>query len=177
MFVGQRIRWVKKWKQGAHICIDQEKKVEELVEIQHDKSARLDLALTADMHRQYRSFLGQINWLQSRTQYQACYQFSRCASAASAPTIADVKEINKLVRTIRNTRIDRKYWTLKAPCRILGYPDASYRNNSDSSSQRGQCIFIAELRSQRTISPKGSLVDYESQKVKRTTLSTTVAEL
>ena len=60
--------------------------------------------------------------------------------------------------------------------RIIGYPDASYRNNSDSSSQRGQCVLLAKPRD-NTRHSAGSLVDYESQKIRRTTFSTTVAEL
>ena len=50
-----------------------------------------------DLHTAYRSLLGSINWLQSRTQFQPCYQFSRCASAAAAPTIGDCKTLSKLV--------------------------------------------------------------------------------
>ena len=38
-------------------------------------------------------------------------------------------------------------------------------------------IFIAEPRNDKVINPRGSLVDYESQKIKRTVLSTTVSEL
>jgi hypothetical protein len=69
------------------------------------------------------------------------------------------------------------FWPLKGRLRILGYPDASYRNNPDLSSQRGQCIFLAEARKSGRTDARGSLVDYESTKIRRTTLSTTVAEL
>ena len=44
------------------------------------------------------------------------------------------------------------------------------------SSQRGQCIFICQPRNKER-DTKGSLIDYESHKIKRTVLSTTVAEL
>ena len=66
-------------------------------------------------------------------------------------------------------------------------PDASYRNNEDKSSQRGQCLFLAEMPKTRKLGDphsrndsgdsRGSLVDYESHKITRTTLSTTVSEL
>jgi hypothetical protein len=76
------------------------------------------------------------------------------------------------------------FWPLRGKLRVLGYPDASYRNNEDSSSQRGQVVFIAEERSANSSDKttprhesRGSLIDYESTKIKRTTLSTTVAEL
>ncbi len=72
---------------------DEERCIEELGEIEFDnKSSRHRLLLTA-LHSQYRSVLGQVNGLQARTQYQACYRFSRCASASAGPTIADVRAL------------------------------------------------------------------------------------
>ena len=131
-----------------------------------------------DLHTEFRSVLGQINWLQDRTQYLSCYSFSRCASAASAPTIGDVRAINKLVRKIRAEVVVLRFWPLKgASLRFVGYPDAAYRNNEDKSSQRGQAVFMAEGRVSGKSHTRGSLIDYESQKIKRTVLSTTVSEL
>ena len=75
-------------------------------------------------------------------------------------------------------------------------PDASYRNNSDKSSQRAHVIFLAEDRklpskgtyrnsgydNQHRVdgsasATRGSIIDYESHKITTTTQSTTVAEL
>ena len=124
-----------------------------------------------------------------------------CASKAAKPTIGDVRELNKLVRVLKATEIELRFWPLKGPLRILGYPDASYRSSDDKSSQRAHVIFLAEqrnpyLRSKdlsakaessknkqfkeseiSETSSKGSLVDYESHKITTTTMSTTVAEL
>ena len=178
LFVGQRIRWVDKDKPSTkHIRVDQERKVEELSEIKIDSSLRETLTCTPDLHTQFRSVLGQVNWLQSRTQYQSCYLFSRSASASASPTVGDVKALNKLVRKIRQEVVVLNFWPLRGTNRIVGYPDASFRNNADKTSQRGQAIFLAEPRAQGKIDTRGSLVDYESQKIKRQTLSTTVAEL
>jgi len=68
---------------------------------------------------------------------------------------------------------------LKGANRIVGFPDASYKNNEDKSSQRALTIFLAETRSQYDgeTSSRGSLVEYESHKITATTMSTTVAEL
>ena len=178
MFVGQRIQWIDYESPGKrYIQVDQERKVEELSEIVFDSSLRDDLACPADFHKQYRSLLGQINWLQSRTQFQACYSFSRCASACAGPTFGDVRTLNKLARKIRHEEVFLKFWPLKGKNRIVGYPDAAFRNNSDKSSQRGQVVFMAEPRQSGKVDSRGSLVDFESQKIKRTTLSTTVSEL
>ena len=70
-----------------------------------------------------------------------------------------------------------RFWPLvQKEARIVGYPDAAFRNNEDKTSQRGQCIFICAKRVYQP-NVRGSLVDYESTKIKRTILSTTVAEL
>ena len=77
------------------------------------------------------------------------------------------------------------FWPLKGSQRILGMPDASYRNNSDKSSQRAHVIFLAENRkllSKGTYrnsgydkqayrlncsesATRGSIIDYESHKI------------
>jgi len=143
-----------------------------------------DTPCTPELHAEFRSLLGSINWLQSRTQFHIGYRFSRCASASASPTIGDIRALNKVARTIRARPVRLHFWPIdrsrgqdkQGVARIIGYPDASYRNNSDSSSQRGQCVFLAKPRD-NTRHSAGSLVDYESQKIRRTTLSTTVAEL
>ena len=148
LFVGQRIRWIKlpnpeRWA----IQVEQAKCIEELGEIVFDKTLKDDVACSPALHREYRSVLGQLNWLQSRTQYHIPYKFSRCASASASPRIGDVRALNELVRQARAEPVTLMYWPLRGQCRILGFPDASYRNNSDNSSQAGQAIFIAEPRS------------------------------
>ena len=96
MFVGQRIRWESRQGQAKSVLVvDPEKAIEELHEIEFDKSLKDDVACNPAMHTEYRSVLGSLNWLQSRTQFQAAYRFSRCASASASPTIADVRAINK----------------------------------------------------------------------------------
>ena len=118
-----------------------------------------------------------INWLQSRTQFQSCYKFSRAASQQASPIVADVRAVNKLVRMIKGSPVSLRFWPLKGACRIVGMPDASYRNNEDKSSQRALCIFLAEERRSDHVDTKGSLIDYESHKITQATMSTTVAEL
>ena len=65
------------------------------------------------------SLLGSINWLQSRTQFQSCYQFSRCASAAASPTIGDCKTLNKLCRQIVGDPMELMFWPLQGDPRLV----------------------------------------------------------
>ena len=144
-----------------------------------ERNTKEDLHCNPSMHTMYRSFLGQMNWLQSRTQFQCCYTFSRCASMEASPAVAGVKSLNKLARQIKAQPVKLQYWPLTGPLRIIGFLNASYRNNDDSSSQRGMTVFLGESRerSSRDGMTCGSLIDYESQKIKQTVLSTTVSEL
>ena len=178
-FVGQRIQWEQDDKHGWHINVHQNVAIDELQEITFDKHLKDDTPLTPQTHTAYRSVLGQINWLQSRTQFHIGYQFSRRASKASSPTIEDVRAINKTVRTIKSIPLSMRFWPLRGKTRIVGYPDASYRNNEDKSSQRAHVIFLAEQTDLRqgSSNSRGSLIDYETHKITATTMSTTVAEL
>ena len=89
--------WKTHDKQGPYISCDQKLAVDAVEEIKFEKHLKDNVACNPQMHTAHRSVLGQLNWLQSRTQVHLCYKFSRCASAASSPTIGDVREINKVV--------------------------------------------------------------------------------
>jgi len=178
-FVGQRIQWKgKPGSPGSYIKVDQKVAIDELREVNFDKYLTDNVLCTPALHTEYRSVLGMINWLQSRTQYHSCYKFSRCASMQAAPTIGDARALNKLVRMVKAQPVYLAFHPLKGACRIVGFPDASYKNNEDKSSQRALTIFLAEQRSNRgDTSARGSLIEYESHKITATTMSTTVAEL
>ena len=98
---------------------------------------------------------------------------------AKSQTVGDVKALNKLARQLKSQPVKLQFRPLAGPLRILGFPDASYRNNEDGSSQRGMTVFLAEARdrSSKDGMTYGSLIDYESQKIKKVVLSTSVAEL
>jgi hypothetical protein len=137
IFVGQHIRWINgESASAAHILVDQQLAVDDLHEIVFEKSLKDNVACTPSLHTEYRSVLGMINWLQSRTQFQSCYKFSRAASQQAAPTVADVRTVNKIVRSIKAAPVALHFWPLRGQCRIVGFPDASYKNNEDESSQR-----------------------------------------
>jgi hypothetical protein len=148
--------------------VDQDKAVGELKEIELDKNMKDDTSCTPELQTEFRRLLGSINWLQSRTQFPIGYRFSRCASAAASPTIGRIRALNKVARTIRARPVRLHFQnngarTIRGQdkqgvARLIGYPDASYRNNSDSSSQRGQCVFLAKP-SDNTRPSEGSLVD------------------
>ena len=116
------------------------------------------------------------SWLQSRTQFHVNYHFSRCASASASATSLDATELNKVAHLMKDKPQRLLYALIKGGPRLMGFQDAAYKNNPDGSSQRGQCVFICQPRNKGR-DTEGSLIDYESRKIKRTVLSTTDAEL
>ena len=85
MFCGQRII-----KQGATVMVHQDLCIEDLHEALIPEGKDSDALVGSDL-TEYRSVLGKLNWLQSRTQFHISYDFSRCASAAANATILDAK--------------------------------------------------------------------------------------
>ena len=170
MFCGQRII-----KQGATVTVHQDLCIEDLHEALIPKGKDTDSLVGPDV-AVCRSVLGKLNWLQSRTQFHISYHFSRCASASASATILDTKELHKVVRLVKDKPQRLLYAPIKGVPHLMGFPDAAYKSNSDGSSQRGQCIFMCQPCN-RDRDTRGSLIDYESHKIKRTVLSTTVAEL
>ena len=69
------------------------------------------------------------------------------------------------------------FWPIQGVPRLVPMPDAAFRNNSDKASHRAMVIFMAEPRKDKSRNARGSLIVSESTKIKRTALSTTVAEL
>ena len=94
---------------------------------------------------------------------------------AASPTIGDEKALNKLARQLKSLPVNLQFWPVTGPLRIIGFPDASYRNNGDGSSQKGMTVFLAGSREKRrNVIWK---IDFESQRIEKTVPSTIVAEL
>ena len=129
MFTGQRVKWIidEKTKKKSHITVEQSLCVSELTEVVIPKGLKDEDKCDKDLHTAYRSLLGSINWLQSRTQFQSCYQISRCASAAAAPTIGDLQTLNKLCRQIVGDPMELMFWPLQGDPRLVAMPDAAFR--------------------------------------------------
>ena len=79
---------------------------------------------------------------------------------AASPATGDVKALKKQARQLKSQPV-----RLTGPSRILGFPDASYGNNEDGSSQRG--MTVVRERSSGDGMVHGSLIDNERQKIKK----------
>ena len=145
---------------GSSIEVSQEKAIGELEEIPVERNTKEDLYCTPAMHTRYRSLLRQINCLQSRTQFQCCYKFSRCASKAASPTIGVVKALNKLARQLKSQPVKLQFWPLTGPLTMIGFLDASYRNHAMTMTHSNEV-------SRRHPCPTGPSGDRNSQWIRR----------
>ena len=173
-FTGQRIRWTQDSPNGPCIEVNQDWAIDELEEIRVEWNTEEELHCTPSMHTVYRSQPGQINWPNSRIQFQCCHKLSRCASMAASRTIGDVKSLSTIWRDSQwsfNTGHSLDHWD------YLDFLMPSY--NDDGPSQKGMTVFLAESRerSSRDGMAYGSLIDYERHEIKKPVISTTMEEL
>ena len=123
-----------------------------------ERNTKENLHCTPAMHTSNRSLLKQINWLQSKTQFQS---FSDVLQWQLLQHL-DVKALNNLTRQLMSQQVKLHFWPLTKPLRIFGFPHACHRNNEDGSSQTGMAVFLAESRerSSRDGMRYGSRIDY-----------------
>ena len=117
------------WQFIKNLC------VEDLREVLIPKGKGTDSSVGPDL-TEYGSVLGKLNWLQSRMQFGISYYFSMCASASANTTLSDAKELNKVVRLVKDKPQSLLYAPLYGTSPIMGFPDAIYKNYSDGSSQK-----------------------------------------
>ena len=178
-FAGQRIRWTQDSQNGPYVEVSRNKANwgagRDPSGTKHEGRPPLH---SVNAHTAQPTGTEKIGY-RAGTQFQCSYKISRCASMAPSPTLGDVESLDKLARQLKSQPVKLQYWPLAEQWRILGFPDASYRNNDDGSSQRGMTVFLAESRerSSKDGMSQRSLADYESQKINKIVLSTTVAEL
>ena len=171
-FTGQRIRWMKDapsgivhrgyptkgcwWIGGYPRRTKHEEDLDWFLQCIQDAEAFLDRKIGCSVE----------HWLQRRTQFHCFYKFSRCDSKAASPTIGDLNAFNMLTRQLKSQSVKLRFWPLTGALRRIGFPDVSYRNNENGSSQRSMTVFWAESRerSQRDGTSYGIQIDSESRK-------------
>ena len=116
----RRTRWTQDSQNGPYIEVSQNKAIGALEGFQWNEARRK--TSSALLCTQCTEAFWDRNWPQSKTQLQRCYQLSRCASMAAAPTVGDVTSLNKLARQIKSHPLKLQYWPLTGPLRTLGFP-------------------------------------------------------
>ena len=96
-------------KYGPYISVDQKLAVDAVEEVKIDKSLKDNIQCNPQLHTAYRSFLD------SSTGYKVGHRFTYVTSfrvvpqPLLVPTIGDVREINKVVRTLKSQYVDGRF--------------------------------------------------------------------
>ena len=118
-----------------------------------------------------RSALGQLNWLSNMTRPDISYTVSRVSGHVKQATIADIKEVNKLIKHVKETTSTVAFPALDIPStQVVVFTDSSFNNLEDGGSQGGQIVFLKDKFNR--VCP----ISWRSTRVRRVARSTLSAE-
>ena len=133
-----------------------------------DKSNQLRI-LDSSEQREYRMFIGQLNWVSSHSQPDISYEVCHLSTILNKATVDDFLHANKVVQKLKQTSFI-KVWLFEETYNLVAFCDASYANLNDGSSQGGLIVFLNGKDGNI------SLLCWNSKKIKHVFLSTIAAE-
>ena len=138
---------IKRTEEGIEISMnDYADSLEEIVEI---RDVKRDEPLTKIEMKLYRKMTGKVSWLAENVRSDLCFTALEMSKKNKSATIADLKNINKVIRKIReqeNRVVFSKIGT-EDNLEIMGAGDASYK--SDAKSIGGNVIMMVDKQSSR----------------------------
>ena len=118
-----------------------------------------------------RSALGQLNWLANMTRPDISYTVSKISGHIKEATVADVKEVNKIIKYAKDTPSVVSFPSLDAQSRqVVVFTDSSFNNLEDGGSQGGQVVFLKDKYN------RSCPISWRSTRVRRVARSTLAAE-
>ena len=137
---------------------------------------------TYSEHREYRSLLGKLQWLQLQASPDLSYEVNRAAQRSSAPTVADARALNAIsLKAQRSSETILRYprgVINVSTAQLVTCGDASFANMEGSKSQCGVIVFLTHepRRFWHAAFQLGHLVYWTSSTIKRVVRSTLAAE-
>ena len=138
--------------------------------------------LTYSEHREYRSLLGKLQWLQLQSRPDLSYKVNRAAQRCSASTVADARALNPIsLKAQRSSETTFRYPSgviNVSSAQLVTHGDASFANMEGSKSQCGVIVFLTHepRRFWHGEFQLGHLFYWTSSTIKRVVRSTLVAE-
>ena len=128
--------------------------------------------LTEKEKGEYRSLVGQLNWIATQTRPDIAFDVCDHSSKFKNATVADICSLNKVVSRLHSTSLKLHYPVMPSfsNCFLECFTDASFANLHDSSSQGGFIIFLSSTEGKRCP------IYWESRKIRRVVKSTLAAE-
>ena len=161
---------IKQEKEG--IKLDQENYIKSLhqIEISQRKSQRKNMNLNEEEMHQFRSLVGQLNWIGTQTRPDISFDVCYLSMKFGKSTIDDLMEANKVIKRVKTDQVSLFLPLLSGNIHLECYCDASFANHSDCHSQAGFIIFIADGNGRRCP------IMWKSRKIRRVVNSTLAAE-
>ena len=121
---------------------------------------------------EYRTRIGQLNWIAGHTRPDIAYDTCELSVAFNKAKVEDLLKLNKLVERVTSDGFKLAFPRLKSlkDCTIECYTDASFANLPDGSSQGAYIILLMDCLGQRCP------ILWQSRKLRRVVKSTIAAE-
>ena len=136
------------------------------------RSGHKSSLLTDAEKTDYRSIVGQLNWVATQTRPDILFDVCDLSSRYKTAVVADLVRVNKVLTYLKHDQVKVKIPKLENidGCSLHCYTDASFANHPDGSSQVGLIIFLASSDGNRCP------IYWQSKKARRVVKSTLAAE-
>ena len=165
--------------QNLEIRIDQKDYIGSVTEVKIDRGLEGAKVLGFKQQAGYRSLLGAIQWIASRSRPDVAYRASRMASYSGKATAQNMRDLNKVARNVfgsNNMTIKFRRFNENANLRLLLISDGNLAREKDEKSQGGFWILLAEDKDSNVEEIKVSILSWRSWKLKRIAVSSLCAE-
>ena len=129
-------------------------------------------SLIADEKQEYRTLIGQLNWVSSQTRYDIAFEVCEASVSSKDAKVLDLMKANEVIHKLQSDDAILQFPDLGylKNCKILSHNDSSYKNLPDGASQ-GEFITLL-------CNPDGKVspIHWQSHKIHHVVKSTLAAE-
>ena len=130
------------------IFVDQTEYISSLhkIEINTTRASQKSSKLTTAEESDYRSLVGQLNWIATQTRPDVAFDTCELSTAAQSATVENILKLNKLLRWVKENplKIIFPRFTSLRNCTLECFTDAAFGNLNGGYSQGGFIIFLKD---------------------------------
>ena len=123
----------------------------ELVPIDKERKTQPDLEVTPAEKSDFRSVIGSLQWLTNQTRVDINFQVNQLQKRINHLTVADLLEINKLVRIVKQNEVALTFRNLGTDCAVVVWHDSALFNSVGCELEDGSDEYVQEIQAKRKI--------------------------